>query len=604
MKNLIWLAMIAVLIGLLSQLARANNSISLESVATDGTQGNGFSIGQAISSDGQRIVFASDADNLVEEDVNGWGDIFLRDVAAGTTVIIAENANHLSSAPAISADGTTVAFQSLADNLVPNDTNGQYDIFVRSLPDGPIERVSVTSAGEQAFQSSFGPALSADGRIVAFSTTSSLVPTDTNRFSDVYVHDRVISETVRVSVATDGTEGNEGSSSLDISDDGRFIAFTSRASNLAPNDMPLCFGLSCDDVFLHDRNDGTTKRISVNSSGDGGNGHSRYPHISADGRFVVFQSYADNLVSNDVEMCFEENCTDIFIYDRNTDSLSRVVSTVNGVVHSGHATAPDISADGNTIAYQFLADEQHEPCRGLECILVYDRTSGAATVVTQAFDGGTPNGSSFTPVLSADGRFVAFSSVSSTLVENDNNGQYDVFLHERTGQPHPNLPIYYGVRDQLMRGTLRGDRYIGLYEAHSQEMVNLILADGALRADALHTLSLWAPSFQALLDGERAQQTVISAEQVQTLDDFLTAVENAGSEALTDAISAERAALPPLTDFVGMSMIDARDLLLPPPAYTVYLPITRSTTSASRATPTRNTCFVECAHTGQCQQDP
>jgi hypothetical protein len=197
-----------------------------------------------------------------------------------------------------------VAFASYATNLVPGDTNRSADIFVHDRETGITERVSVASDGTEGNNQSYAPSISADGRFVAFdSESSNLVPGDTNSFGDTFVHDRETGLTERVSIASDGTEGNSFPEVPSISADGRFVAFYSFATNLVPGDTNRSA-----DIFVHDRETGLTKRVSVASDGTEGNSRSESPSISADGRFVAFFSYATNLVPGDTN-----NVLDVFI---------------------------------------------------------------------------------------------------------------------------------------------------------------------------------------------------------------------------------------------------------------------------------------------------
>jgi Tol biopolymer transport system component len=212
--------------------------------------------------------------------------------------------------PAISADGRFIAFEAGATNLVVDDTNGARDIFVHDRQTGITERVSVDSAGNEGNNDSGGGAITADGRYVAFgSGASNLIPDDTNDASDIFVHDRQTGITERVSVDSAGSEANAGSGggsrSTAISADGRFIAFESGATNLISDDTN-----SASDIFVHDRQTGITERVSVDSAGNEGNHDSEWFDISADGRFVAFQSYASNLVPDDTNGNY-----DIFVHD-------------------------------------------------------------------------------------------------------------------------------------------------------------------------------------------------------------------------------------------------------------------------------------------------
>jgi Tol biopolymer transport system component len=214
------------------------------SVGTGGTQANGFSIGPAISADGRFVAFESGATNLVPGDTNDAFGVFVRDRQAGQTTRVSVGVGgaavrNESNNPAISADGRFVAFQSGASNLVPGDTNQTIDIFVRDRQAGRTTRVSVGSGGAQGNSGSFVPALSADGRFVAFgSEASNLVPGDTNGVADVFVRNRKLGTTRRVNVGPGGVQANGASflAEAAISAGGRFVAFESGASNLVPGD--------------------------------------------------------------------------------------------------------------------------------------------------------------------------------------------------------------------------------------------------------------------------------------------------------------------------------------------------------------------------------
>ncbi|RMH03738.1 MAG: hypothetical protein D6702_05130, partial [Planctomycetota bacterium] len=270
------------------------------SVGALGVEANGESKRSVISGDGNRVAFISLASNLVPLDLNLTYDVFVHDRLAGTTTRVSESAlgvegNGLSTRPDISDDGQFVAFRSLASNLVANDLNLVDDIFVRDLATGALERVSVSTAGVEGNATSDRPSISGDGSRVAFwSDADNFVVGDLPLTRDVFVHDRTTGETILVSVSLTGLPGNGPSSRPAISADGRFVAFKSFASDLVPNDTNLA-----GDVFVRDLLLGTTERVSVSSAGVEGNGLSSVPSISADGRFVAFRSIASNLVPND-----------------------------------------------------------------------------------------------------------------------------------------------------------------------------------------------------------------------------------------------------------------------------------------------------------------
>jgi Tol biopolymer transport system component len=201
-----------------------------------------------------------------------------------------------------------VAFASSATNLVSGDTNKHPDIFVRDLQTNQTTRVSVASDGTQANNFSFNPSISADGRYVAFTSwANNLVSGDTNGGRDIFVHDRQTGATTRVSVATGGGQAAADSQRPSISADGRYVAFESDASNLVSGDTN-----NHPDIFVHDRQTGVTMQVSVASDGTQTYAFSSDPSISADGRYVAFGSEADNLVSGDTNGRF-----DIFVREMN-----------------------------------------------------------------------------------------------------------------------------------------------------------------------------------------------------------------------------------------------------------------------------------------------
>ena len=192
-------------------------------------------------------------------------------------------ANDSSVNPSISADGRFVAFESNASNIVPGDTNNTSDIFVRDLSTNTTTRVSVDSAGNQANKVSSQPSISANGRFVAFtSEASNLVPGDTNNVADIFVRDLLTNTTTRVSVDSAGNQGNLVSSDPSISANGRFVAFQSQGSNVVPGDTN-----NTNDIFVRDLLTNTTTRVSVDSAGNQANSFSQDASISADGRCVA-----------------------------------------------------------------------------------------------------------------------------------------------------------------------------------------------------------------------------------------------------------------------------------------------------------------------------
>jgi hypothetical protein len=342
--------------------------------------------------------------------------------------------NRDSTAVEISAEGRYVVFSSTADNLVPNDTNrvtGFFldgsDIFVRDRVLGTTERVNVSSAGAQAEVDSASEDgdISADGRFVVFkSFASNLVANDGNGWEDIFVRDRLTATTRRVSVSSGGGEANGPSLVPSISADGRFVVFNSHASNLVANDA----NGTINDVFVHDLQTGTTSLVSVSSTGVQGNSSSLIPSVSADGRYVAFTSFASNLVSGDTN-----NAYDVFVRDRQTGTTARVSVSGSGAQGNHDSAVPDISPDGRFLSFQSVASNLvPNDANGLfNDVFVRDRQTGTTQRVSVSSLGLEGNESSHSSSISADGRLAAFQSFADNLVLGDVNDTIDVFVHER-----------------------------------------------------------------------------------------------------------------------------------------------------------------------------
>ncbi len=414
------------------------------SVATGGGQATGYSQLPAISADGRFVAFESDSSNLVGGDTNGTTDIFVHDRQTGTTERVSvatggTEANDASDNPAISADGRFVAFYSFATDLVSGDTNGTADVFVHDRQTGTTERVSVATGGTEATGNSLNAAISADGRFVAFySLATDLVSGDTNGKYDVFVHDRQTGTTERVSVATGGSQADNHSYDPAISADGRFVAFDSSATNLVGGDTNANA-----DVFVHDRQTGTTERVSVATGGAEGDGNSSEPAIDADGRFVAFESDATTLVSGDTN-----GTTDIFVHDRQTGTTERVSVATGGTEGNGNSVSAAISADGRFVAFYSAASNLVSDANGANDVFVRDRQTGTTERVSVATGGSPADSHSYTPAISADGRFVAFDSRATNLVSGDTNGADDIFVRDRgTSGAAPLAPLALNATD-------------------------------------------------------------------------------------------------------------------------------------------------------------
>ncbi len=398
------------------------------SVDSGGAQGNNDSDYASTSADGRCVAFESGATNLVGGDTNGLVDIFVHDCHSGTTERVSLDSGGMqgngdSLNPSISADGRCVAFHSTATDLVSGDTNLWDDVFVRDRHSGTTERVSVGSGGTQGNSASRFASLSSDGRYVAFdSYATNLVPGDTNTSIDIFVHDRQSGTTVRVSVSSGGVQGDSASRISSISSDGRYVAFYSYATNLVSGDTN---GVS--DIFVRDLQSGTTERANLSAAGAQGNGFSLHSWISGDGRCVAFASNSNNLVSGDTNPW-----QDIFVRDLQSGTTERVSVDAAGVQADGPSDYPSISADGRYVSFRSTASNLVSgDTNGVSDVFIHDRQSGTTERVSIGAGGAQGNGDSDRPSVSADGRWVAFDSGASNLVGADTNGVEDIFLRDR-----------------------------------------------------------------------------------------------------------------------------------------------------------------------------
>jgi len=431
------------------------------SVAADGTEANGESLFASVSADGRFVVFSSQASNLVPRDRNDAWDVFLRDRLLGTTEMVdvspGGKPGDLGAWGAfISADGRYIVFDSESTNLVPGDNNGLPDVFVRDRISGSTEFASFGAGGELGNGSSHSAGISADGRYVVFrSYATNLIPDDTNGVADIFVRDRLTNSTQRVSVSSAGEQADGSSDDWDfpvISGDGRFVAFGSWAHNLVP-------GVSNPGrhVYVRDRVNQTTECVDLSSEGELINAISTDPKISADGRYVAFASDAPNLVSDDTN-----GQHDIFVRDRQMGATERVSLGNSGqqATDRPDSTYPSISADGRFVAFSshtpdFASDDTMVY---VDCF-VRDRLTGRTQCVSRSTPGDLGDMDADYPSLSVDGRYVVFTSYADDLVEDDGNGMGDIFLRDRLTFPDISLDqwAFYDVEAAANGTVITGD---------------------------------------------------------------------------------------------------------------------------------------------------
>jgi Tol biopolymer transport system component len=337
--------------------------------------------------------------------------------------------NGLSIGSCVSFDGRFVVFESEATNFVASDTNGERDVFVHDRKTGTTERVSVDSLGNEALggrsQVDLMTGISADGRFVTFTSwASNLAPgVDTNGWtSDVFVHDRLTGTTEAVDVTVSGICAANGASTGSISGDGRYVAFTGYANDLIPGGTS-----GRPQVYVRDLLTGTNELVSADSSGNEGNDYANGAYISMDGHFVAFTSLATNFVAGDTN-----GVADTFIKDRWTGAVEMIDVDAAGIAGDLGANVGPVSADGRYVTFVSNSPSLIGAGPGTQSyqVFVRDRQTATNTIVSVDSSGVLGNDESAFPSISADGRFVAFQSKANNVVWDDTNYQNDAFVHD------------------------------------------------------------------------------------------------------------------------------------------------------------------------------
>jgi Tol biopolymer transport system component len=442
--------------------AFAGDFIERVSVSSAGAEGNQQSSWASVSADGRFVAFWSSATNLVAGDTNGDFDAFVHDRAGEVTERVSVSSagvegdlgSFVGEVPgALSDDGRYVAFTSCATNLVAGDTNGWSDIFVRDRLTGTTTRVSVDSQGNEGNNCCWGATLSADGRYVAFTSCSSnLVADDTNGYPDIFVHDCLTGTTERVSLsATDG-ELNWCSRDSTISGDGRYVAFETDATNTEIEGYTGYYPADINekrDVLVRDRVAGTTELISQDPVGCGVCDHSYRARISADGRWVAYDT-ADAYPIGGTD--YDTNgVSDVFLWDRVGSVCERVSLSATGGELDDASLDGSVSGNGQRVAFESDAGNtgtvadfnnivMETPIRD---ILVRDRAAGTTEAVSVDNYGCGACVYSDNGRICDNGAVVAWESEWNWFVSGDTNGVEDVFTNgpaipEVVLEVHPN----------------------------------------------------------------------------------------------------------------------------------------------------------------------
>lgn len=406
---------------------------------------NGASEGnrQSLSANGRYLLFKSTATNFVPGDTNGLADLFVRDsktslIRRVNTSSSGEQANGESGDFALSGSGRYVVFSSLATNLVPNDTNGVRDVFVKDLVSDSTVRVSMHSDGAQSVVDNefegMPTSISADGRYVAFLTFERLLPRDNNIHNDIYVKDMVTGALDLVSTAGDESLANFRNHHPFISANGRYVVFASQGSNFVPEDTDI--GL---DVYIKDRVTRQIRLASATAAGVRANNVSEKPVVSADGRYVAFVSY-----SHDLALPFNAANPDVYIKDMQTGAVQRAQADGNTLL-GAIGTEPAISSDGRYLAFQLSFYSQATGAM----MRLYKRNlaTGELTRLDRTSSGTMQiSGGIYAPSVSDDGRFVSGHSTNGNITLNDWNGLQDLFVYDRDYYMAQRAALNDGVR--------------------------------------------------------------------------------------------------------------------------------------------------------------
>jgi Tol biopolymer transport system component len=373
-------------------------------------------------------VFASDASNLVLGDTNGRRDIFLRDTVAGTITRVnlstgGAQANGASDSPAVSDDGRFIAFQSFAGTLTAGVFNGSSNVFVHDRQTGVTSLVSVSHSGAVSHGPSTSPSISGDGTLIAFESLSSdLVDSDTNAAKDVFVRNLTTNTTVLVSRIPGGVLGNLASSAPALSGDGRFLAFESLATNLAPG-ATAAFSK----ILVRDLSAGGPSLVSVNKFGVAADGPSFRPSISSDGRRIAFVSTASNLAT------VSQTFNNAFLRDRAAGTTRLINALPDGTPANGEAEGVRLADNG---AFAALLSDSMNLTPGhtwfVRDAFLVDLTTGLSlrASVPLTTPGEPIYGVDAVGGVSDDGRFMTFESRSTNLVAGDPGVASAIFLRD------------------------------------------------------------------------------------------------------------------------------------------------------------------------------
>ena len=312
----------------------------------------------------------------------------------------------------LDSSGNLAVFMSAADNLVDRDNNGVNDIFLHNAKTEQTTRISTDSLGNELDDASFNPTISGNGAVAAFEVYDDSFGSNT----EIFTKDLNTGKLEKISVSYLGSSPDAPSWKPATGNAGNIIAYQSWASNIVQNDNNGTV-----DIFAYDRRTQTNVRVSVDSSGNEGDGWSYPPEVSPDERFVVFSSDATNLSSSGI--------SGVFLHDLASGTTRHVSPTTDGKNPTKYISASDVSAFGSLVVFSSQAKNLVlGDTNGVSDVFLHNVNTGETRILSRSATGQLGNGSSYSPTITADGRYVAFSSSATNLVANDTNGQSDIFV--------------------------------------------------------------------------------------------------------------------------------------------------------------------------------
>jgi hypothetical protein len=444
--------------------ALASGDITLVSTSDAGVKGNLGSDFSSISSDGTKVAFESQSTSLDPADTDTLGDIYVKDLATGDINVASTSdagvkGNGHSIGSALSADGTKVAFSSQATNFDPVDTDDLNDVYVKDLVTGDIALASTSDTGVKGNDHtppSFAGFLSADGTKVAFSSqATNLDPADTDGFQDVYVKDLVTGDITLASTSDTGEKGNDNSppTGLSLSADGTKIAFESKATNLDPADTDALF-----DIFVKDLVSSDITLVSTSDTGIKGNRNSGSPSLLDDGTKVALVSFATNFDPSDTDVV-----ADVYVKDLLTGDITLASTSTSGVKGNDGSFGPWLAGDGSKVSFHSLATNlDPADTDTLSDIYVKDLVTGDLTLASTSDAGVKGNDFSIGSSLSADGGKIAFVSHATNLDPADTDSNGDVYVKDFNATPPPSECTITGTSgDDVLMGTSGDDVICG-----------------------------------------------------------------------------------------------------------------------------------------------